>query len=109
MKVCLFHFFNSTGLTELSKRLGQNQNILIGFDPDNRRLGIIVGYGLEAYLVPHELDHILAQAEVALTQNGYYKAASLMIKTLQEKLTKIAIEIPDAYGLDNVDVLQSEY
>lgn len=108
----LFWIFNSAGLSEEAHKGGDNRDILLLVDPAQLRAGMIVGYGLEAFLREEALDHLLALAEPAFRERRWMDGFVCVVEGLDKLLESAAIDIENAMGVttqQNTMLKKGEY
>ena len=71
-----FWIFNLGRISNDLEKGGENRVILLTLDPDTRRSGIMVGYGLEPFMTESELDTVLSLADPEW-RNGQWEAGLL--------------------------------
>lgn len=95
----LFWLFNSTGLSADEACLEANQDILLGLDPNNGRLGLMVGYGLEPYVPGEAITSLLQTAQPALEEGKTSEALHLLIRKLATLLSNSAQAARETLGI----------
>lgn len=67
----LFWLFNLGGLAPVEQSLGKNRDLMLGIDPTRGRAALIVGYGLEPYVTPQQLNQLLEGVRPLLRESKY--------------------------------------
>ena len=96
----LFWIFNQGDFCASNRKGGKNHSILLGLDPKQGRIGLIVGYGLEPFLPQKALDHVLEKAQPSLGSGDLAKAILAVIDSLAELMEGICDGLADTLGLD---------
>lgn len=89
----LFWFFNQGDFCASNRKGGKNHSILLGLDPRQGRIGLIVGYGLEPFLPQKALDDALEKAHPYLGNGELAKAILTVIHSLEELMGAICDEL----------------
>lgn len=97
----LFWLFNTAGLSALSSKNEENQDILLGLDPSNGRLGLMVGYGLEAFIPKETVTALLETARPLLEQGKLAQAVLQVIKKLIVVLNNASAATYETLGLEH--------
>jgi len=95
----LFWLFNASALSSNESRLGENHDILLGLDPQNGRVGLMIGYGLEPFVPKNALDEILKQAHPQLEAAQHPEAILQIIKQLTILIRNCSAVAKEALGL----------
>ena len=74
---------------------GKNHSILLGLDPTQGRVGIIVGYGLEPFLSRKSLDEVLKKSQPLLGNADYSGAILTIIDGVYDLMQKICEDLKD--------------
>ena len=85
----LFWLLNQGEFCASDRKDGKNHSILLGLDPRQGSIGLIVGYGLEPFLAQKALDHVLEKAQASLGSADHTKAILTIIDSLQELMEEI--------------------
>ena len=96
----LFWLFNQGGFCPSDRKGGKNHSILLGLDPKQGRIGLIVGYGLEPFLSRKALDHTLEKAQPSLGAADYQRAILSVIHSLDQLMEGICDGLGEALGID---------
>lgn len=95
----LFWLFNTAGLSPQTSQLDSNQDILLALDPENQRLGLMIGYGLEPFIPKEVIASLLELARPALEEDDPHNAILLIIKKLAVLLTNASQTARKTLGL----------
>jgi len=98
-KVILLWLFNQGGLSPEGCKGGRNRDVVILIEPDRRKAGLIVGYGLEPLLSQEAMDEVVGRAGFALAERDFAGAFEVMVKGMTNLLCEISLELPKAVGL----------
>ncbi len=98
----LFWLFNQGEFCASDRKGGKNHAILLGLDPAQGRVGLIVGYGLEPFLPQEVLDAVLDQAEGDLMSGNYARAILTIINALHEVMEEICDGLAETLGIEQV-------
>ncbi|WP_411844840.1 TPM domain-containing protein [Roseibacillus persicicus] len=98
----LFWLFNTAGLSPSESQQEKNQDILIGVDPQQQRVALMVGYGLEPFLKKEEIVELLETARPLLEQGKLAEALQVVIRGLHPLLQQASIQAHEALGLSGV-------
>lgn len=96
----LFWLFNQGGFCPSDRKGGKNHSILLGLDPKQGRIGLIVGYGLEPFLPRKALDHTLEKAQPSLGAADYPRAILTVIHSLDQLMEGICDGLGEALGIE---------
>ncbi len=96
----LFWLFNQGEFCPSDRKGGKNHSILLGLDPQQGRIGLIVGYGLEPFLPRKALDHTLEKAQPSLGAADYPQAILTVIDALDQLMEGICDGLEEALGID---------
>lgn len=106
----LFWLFNQGGFCASDRKGGKNHSILLGLDPKQGRVGLIVGYGLEPFLPRKALDHTLEKAQPSLGAADLTQAILTVIDALDELMEGICDGLGETLGIEQATVsTQTEY
>ncbi|WP_189568321.1 TPM domain-containing protein [Roseibacillus persicicus] len=98
----LFWLFNTAGLSPSESQQEKNQDILIGVDPHQQRVALMVGYGLEPFLKKEEIVELLETARPLLGQGKLAEALQVVIRGLHPLLQQASIQAHKALGLSGM-------
>lgn len=98
LPVILFWIFNQAGLSLESARDGRNRDIVILIEPDRKKAGMIVGYGLEPLISQEDLDAMMSAGHAFLKTGKFVKAFGAMVAALTSKLEEVSREFPRIVG-----------
>ena len=87
----VFWLFNAGNFAGDSKRGKDNHALLIALDPTRGEAAIMPGYGLEPFLKPETLDHLLELAGPAWAGHRWADGISRVLGGLDQLLESIAI------------------
>jgi hypothetical protein len=87
----VFWLFNAGNFAGDSKRGKENHALLIALDPNRSEAAIMPGYGLEAFLKPKTLDHLLELAGPAWQDSRWTDGIMRVLDGLDQLLESIAI------------------
>ncbi len=87
----VFWLFNAGNFAGDSKRGKENHALLIALDPNRSEAAIMPGYGLEAFLKPETLDHLLELAGPAWQGSQWASGILHVLDGLDQLLESIAI------------------
>ena len=96
----LFWLFNQGHFCARNKKGGDNRSILLGLDPKQGKIGLIVGYGLEPFLPSKALDHTLEKAQPSLASGDYAEAVLKVIDALSHLMKGVCDGFNDTLGID---------
>ena len=96
----LFWLFNQGDFCPSDRKGGKNHSILLGLDPKQGKIGLIVGYGLEPFLPQKALDHTLEKAQPCLGNADYTQAILTVITALDQLMEGICDSLVDTLGID---------
>lgn len=96
----LFWLFNQGGFCPGDLKGGKNHSLLLGLDPQQGRIGLIVGYGLEPFLPRKALDHTLEKAQPSLGAADYPQAILTVIDALDQLMEGICDGLEEALGIE---------
>lgn len=96
----LFWLFNQGGFCPSDRKGGKNHSILLGLDPKQGRIGLIVGYGLEPFLPRKALDHTLEKAQPSLGAADYAQAILTVIDSLDQLMEGICDGLTETLGVE---------
>ncbi len=96
----LFWLFNQGGFCASDRKGGKNHSLLLGLDPRQGRIGLIVGYGLEPFLPKKTLDHILEKAQPCLGAGDFQGAVLTVISSLDELMGGICDSLSETLGIE---------
>jgi len=96
----LFWLFNQGDFCAGNKKGGNNRSILLGLDPKQGKIGLIVGYGLEPFLPSKALDHTLEKAQPMLASGEYDQAILAVIEALSKLMQGICSGFNETLGID---------
>ncbi len=99
----LFWLFNQGGFCASSRKGGKNHSILLGLDPKQGRIGLIVGYGLEPFLPRKALDHTLEKAQPSLGAANLTLAILTVIDSLDELMEGICDGLAETLGVEQTE------
>ena len=106
----LFWLFNQGEFCASDRKDGENHSILLGLDPQQGRIGLIVGYGLEPFLAQKSLDHMLKKAQPSLGNTNPTKAILTVIDCLDHHMEGVCNDLKQAPDLDQANVsIQNQY
>jgi uncharacterized membrane protein YgcG len=94
----VFWLFNAGNFAGDSKRGKENHALLIALDPNRSEAAIMPGYGLETFLKPEALDHLLELAGPAWQNSRWTDGIMRVLDGLDQLLESIAIPIEPALG-----------
>jgi len=103
----LFWFFNQGEFCASNRKGAKNHSILLGLDPRQGRIGLIVGYGLEAFLPQKSLDDALEKAHPLLGENKIATAILTVIDTLDEFMETACDEVSESSSEDQQQIVNS--
>lgn len=96
----LFWLFNTAGLSPQEAKNEQNQDILLGLDPSNGRIGLMVGYGLEPFVPSEAITQLLECARTELEEGQFADALQLLVRKLIVLLTNASQQAHKALGTE---------
>ena len=96
----LFWLFNTAGLSPQSSQNEANRDILMGLDPSNGRLGLMIGYGLEPFIPKEAIAPLLEVGRPLLEEGKAAEAIHQMTKQLAPLLRKASQEARETLGLE---------
>lgn len=96
----LFWLFNQGGFCPEHQKGGENRSILLGLDPSNEKIAVIVGYGLEPFLPTKALDHTLEKAQPSLASGDFTQAILTVIDALDHLMKGVCSGLNDTLGID---------
>jgi len=99
----LFWLFNQGLFCPSEDKGGKNHSILLGVDPIQGRIGIIVGYGLEPFLAQKSLDYVLKKAQPLLSNANYSGAILTIIDGVYDLMQKICEELKDILDRSEIE------
>lgn len=106
----LFWLFNRGEFCASDRKDGKNHSILLGLDPQQGRIGLIVGYGLEPFLAQKALDHMLEKAQPSLGSADLTKAILTVINCLDHHMKGVCDDLEQAPDPDQANVsTQNQY
>ncbi|MBT8043939.1 MAG: TPM domain-containing protein [Verrucomicrobiae bacterium] len=106
----LFWLFNKGGFCASDRKGGKNHSILLGIDPKQGRVGLIVGYGLEPFLPKKALDHTLEKAQPSLGGGDLSGAILTVIDSLDQLMEGICESLAETLGIEPTEnSLKQEY
>ena len=97
----LFWLFNTAGLSPQSSQNESNQDILLGLDPFNGRLGLMLGYGLEPFVPTDAITALLEESRPLLEEGKAAEAIQQAVKKLTVLLRKTSRHARETLGLDS--------
>lgn len=87
----VFWLFNAGNFAGDSRRGKNNHALLIALDPTRGEAAIMPGYGLEPFLKPETLDHLLELAGPAWESGRWAEGISRLLGGLDQLLESVAI------------------
>lgn len=99
LRIHAFHFFNHGRLCSPARSGGSNRDALLVTDPDRDAAALVVGYGVESFLQPGELDAVLAAGGPGLEIGDHCKAASAVVRAWEKLLDRVLDRLPRTFGL----------
>jgi len=106
----LFWLFNQGEFCPSDRKGGKNHSILLGLDPKQGQIGLIVGYGLEPFLPQKALDHTLEKAQPCLGNADFTQAILTVIDALDQLMAGICDGLGDTLGVaQNQAPTQQDY
>lgn len=106
----LFWLFNQGIFCTSDRKGGENHSILLGLDTVQRRVGLIVGYGLEPFLSQKSLDQVLEKAQPLLDKGNYSEAVLAIINEIYKLMEEICNDLNELLDLDEEIISQqTEY
>lgn len=104
----LFWLFNQGGFCASDRKGGKNNSILLGLDPKQGRIGLIVGYGLEPFLPRKALDHTLEKAQPSLGAADLTQAILTVIDSLDQLMEGICDGLGETLGIDKPEIANKQ-
>jgi|TARA_B110000908_G_scaffold44420_1_gene54070 hypothetical protein len=104
----LFWLFNQGGFCASDRKGGKNHSILLGLDPKQGRIGLIVGYGLEPFLPRKALDHTLEKAQPSLGAADLTQATLTVIDSLDQLMEGICDGLGETLGIDEPEIANKQ-
>ena len=104
----LFWLFNQGGFCASDRKGGKNHSILLGLDPKQGRIGLIVGYGLEPFLPRKALDHTLEKAQPSLGAADLTQAILTVIDSLDQLMEGICDGLGETLGIDKPEIANKQ-
>ena len=95
----LFWLLNQGEFCADDRKGGKNHSILLGLDPKQGRIGLIVGYGLEPFLPRKALDHTLEKAQPSLGAADILQAILTVIDSLDQLMEGICDGLEETLGI----------
>ncbi len=95
----LFWLFNQGDLSADDRKGGKNRTILLSLDPEQGRIGLMVGYGLEPFLPRKALDHVLEKAQPSLDASNFTKAILVVIESLDDLMSGVCEGFEETLGV----------
>lgn len=106
----LFWLFNQGVFSAGDDIGGKNHAILLGLDISQRRVGVIVGYGLEPFLAQKSLDQVLEKAQASLDKATYGEAALTIIDEIYKLMEEVCNDLNELLDLkEKIIYQQTEY
>jgi len=87
----VFWLFNAANFAGRNRRGKDNHVLLLALDPDRGEAAIIPGYGLEPFLQPEALDHLLELAGPAWKNHNWADGLSCVLDGFDKLLESIAL------------------
>jgi len=97
----VFWLFNAGNFAGDSRRGKDNHALLVALDPARGEAAIMPGYGLETFLKPDALDHLLELAGPAWQKENWADGLLKVLDGLDQLLESIAI--PEETGVSKGD------
>jgi uncharacterized membrane protein YgcG len=91
-----FWVFNGGGLAGHANRGRNNHAILLLVDPDRGESTLMPGYGLEPFLRPGTLEHLLELASPAWMQGAWAEGILRVLEGLDQLLESVAVPMSQA-------------
>lgn len=98
-RIQAFHFFNHGRLCSPARSGGANRDALLVTDPASLCAVLVVGYGIEPFLLPGELEQTLAVGEAALKECDFGGAAESIIRAWEKLIDRLLERLPRTFGL----------
>ncbi len=95
----LFWLFNQGEFCTSDRKGGKNHSILLGLDPKQGVIGLIVGYGLEPFFPQKTLDHTLEKAQPCLGAGDFAQAILKIIASLDQFMEGICDGLEETLGI----------
>ncbi|MFM7182041.1 MAG: hypothetical protein ACKO2G_11335 [Verrucomicrobiales bacterium] len=105
-RVQAFHFFNHGQLCSPACSGGSNRDALLVTDPTGPSATLIVGYGIEPFLLPGELEQSLEAGQAALQIVDFGGAAATIVRIWENVLGRVLERLPRTFGLPSADEMQ---
>lgn len=95
----LFWLFNTAGLSPQDLQNEKNQDVLIGLDPVQGRLGLMIGYGLEPFIPKDAIHSLLELARPQLEEGNPSEALTLVTQKLSTLFNNASRTAREALGI----------
>ena len=98
-RIHAFHFFNHGRLCSPARSGGSNRDALLVTDAGTASAVLVVGYGIEPFLLPGELERTVATATPALQEGDFGGAAETIVRAWEKSLDRVLDRLPRTFGL----------
>ena len=96
--VYLFWLFNRCDLHSPMERAGRNHHLLLWLQPEQKRLAIMPGYGLEPLVPDSALAAALAAAAPCVASGRFAQGLAACIERLQDEFERLHAQLPRVFG-----------